>query len=76
MTFDPRNPKTWPLNLTLRQVAAIYGCNPDTIRHSLKPSSKAMPFQPAPHRRHPLQWRAVDVVRDLRLNDPIAAVLA
>lgn len=71
--FDPRDPSTWNLVLTLDQVAAIYGRDRDTIRHSLKPSRRSIAFTPSPYKRHPMLWRKADVIRDLRANDPILA---
>jgi hypothetical protein len=68
--FDPKNPRTWPLNLSLDEVAAIYGRSREAIRHSLKPSAGRVAFTPAPYKRRPAQWRKLDVIRDLRANDP------
>lgn len=63
--FTPTNPETWPVLLDLEQVAEIYKLSPDSIRHSLTPKSKRVPFSPAPYAKYPLRWRRADVERDL-----------
>lgn len=74
--FDPQAPKTWPLVLSLDEVALIYGRSRESIRHSLKPSSKRVAFTPAPFHRQPMQWRKADVLRDVRANDPVLAAVS
>lgn len=63
--FDPNDCATWPLVLSLDQVAAIYGRSREAIRHSLKASYRGVAFQPAPFRRNPAQWRRSEVERDV-----------
>lgn len=59
--FNALEPATWPLVLTLAQVAAIYqrsvgGLRKATQRHA---------FLPAHYRVKPYRWRKSDVLRDI-----------
>ncbi len=63
--FDAHDPATWPVTLTLQQVAAIYQRSADSIRHTLTPSSRGVRFSPEPFKHQPLRWRRVDVERDV-----------
>lgn len=60
--FSPCDPATWPVLLTLDQMAAIKQTTAGAIRHALKPSRGGV-FVPAPCERRPLRWRKVDVLR-------------
>jgi hypothetical protein len=63
--FNVTDPETWPVTLTLEEVAEIYQRSADSIRHSLTPKSQRMPFRPAPFRKRPWLWRKADIVRDV-----------
>ena len=60
--FTPTDTGTWPMTLTLDQVAAIYQRTPLAVQHALKPSSRTV-FTPRPFQKHPYRWRRVDVLR-------------
>jgi hypothetical protein len=62
--FNPNDASTWPVVLTLDQVAAIYQRSREAIRHALKPCSRTR-FTPQPFKRSPARWRRVDVLRDV-----------
>lgn len=62
--FNPREPATWPLALSLEQVAAIYQRSPNAIRHGLRATARTR-FLPAPYKSLPYRWRKADVTRDL-----------
>lgn len=61
--FDPSDPATWPIVLSLDQTAAIYGVSRESLRHSLKPSSRRVSGVPLPFLRGPARWRRSDVQR-------------
>lgn len=65
LVFDPSDAATWPLVLTIRQVALIYQQSEGSIRQHLKPSHGAT-FTPAPFKRGPYRWRKADVLRDVQ----------
>lgn len=62
--FDPNDPATWSLVLSIGQVAAIYQRTPEAIRAACAPRAVHR-FTPAPYRVHPYQWRKADVLRDV-----------
>lgn len=58
--FNPIDPNTWPLMLTIVQVAAIYQRSPEAIRTAYKRGR----FHPSPvPKMKPLRWRKSDVLR-------------
>lgn len=65
--FNPKDPSTWPLALSTRHIAAIYGKSVSAIQKA----NELHRFRPAPHKRGPYEWRKVDVVRDLGLGEPM-----
>lgn len=62
--FDITDSSSWPVVLTIEQVAAIYGLKVANLKHYLKPSSKT-PFTPMPFMRNPARWRKCDVLRQV-----------
>lgn len=71
--FDPKHPETWPMLLSVEQVAAIYGRSVESILGSLKPRSRTVRLVPKPKFRHPSQWLRADVMRDLRAHDAMVS---
>lgn len=69
--FDPKDARTWPLSLSLEQMAAIYERSADSIQHSFTPKARHAAFTPAPYQKHPMRWRKAAVVRHLRADDPV-----
>jgi hypothetical protein len=63
--FNPQDVRTWPVTLTVEQVATIYQRSAKAIQASFTPKSRAVPFRPAPFKRRPLRWRRADVERDV-----------
>jgi hypothetical protein len=61
--IDRTNSRTWPVVLSLADMADIYQRTPDAIRHSLKPSFRGVASVPKPFLCRPLRWRKADVER-------------
>jgi hypothetical protein len=59
--FNPCDSSTWPMLLTLDQVALTQP-SANSIRNRCTPKSRR-PFVPAPSEKYPLRWRKVDVLR-------------
>lgn len=59
--FTPLDHASWPLALTVEQVAAIY----QRAVGGVKKACQQHRFIPAPYKTRPYRWRKVDVERDL-----------
>lgn len=61
LSFDPKRPETWPVVLTVAQIAAIYQRTEGALRKAMSNQR----FHLAPMRGRPYRWRRVDVIRDV-----------
>jgi hypothetical protein len=68
--IDLTNPASWPVTLTLQQLAAIDCRSVDTIRRHVMAGT----FEPMPMKGKPLRWRRCDVVRVYEPVTPMACV--
>ncbi len=60
--FDAADPSSWPITLTVAEIAQIYRRTPSAVRKS----SQRHQFHPAPFKGpRPYLWRRVDVMRDV-----------
>lgn len=59
--FSAADPATWPLTLTVDQIAAIY----QRPVGGIKKACSQHRFHPAPFQK-PYRWRKADVLRDLQ----------
>jgi hypothetical protein len=68
--IDLTNPASWPVTLTLHDVALIDGRSVDTIRRHVMAGA----FEPMPMKGKPLRWRRMDVVRVYEPVTPMACL--
>lgn len=57
--FSAADDSTWPLVLTIDQIAAIYQRTVGAIRKALETQR----FIPTPFEKRPYRWRKADVIR-------------
>ena len=66
LSFSPADPTTWPVVMSLEEVAAVYRRTPEAIRHALKPQRGRVPHVALPFLNHPMRWRKADVLRHVQ----------
>lgn len=59
--FSTADPDSWPVLLSLEQIAAIYQRKPSGVAKSCQQRT----FQPAPFLVHPYRWKKTDLMRHL-----------
>lgn len=58
-TFSAADPATWPLVMTIEQIAELYDRSVKSVRNY----SNVGRFVPAPFINRPYRWRKADVLR-------------
>lgn len=58
-TFNVADPTTWPMVMTIEQVAALYDRSVKSVRNY----SNVGRFVPVPFLTRPYRWRKADVLR-------------
>ena len=60
--IDVTNPASWPVLMTVDEVAAVFRLRPSTVQQYAARGNRAIP---APSERRPYRWTRVSVLRQV-----------
>jgi hypothetical protein len=67
MTIDVTNPASWPVFMTVEEVAAVFRLRPSTVQQY---AARGSPAIPAPSARRPYRWQRSAVAK--RAGEPVS----